>query len=147
MIKTKMTQSKNIIVLHIAPTQTIRSVQKQFNDLYSYLKLEFFRQAPVSGAGNTKNKMFTYDMKLMDIQSTQKSGEVNVAKQTLVSELENEFENKFGLYVQVFRKSGRIWLETTATDNWTLEQQNEEGKSLDEHLNIQPENPDEHDIY
>lgn len=147
MIKCEMTQSKNIFEIILDSTQTIRSVQKQFNDIYSFLKLEFFKQAPISGAGNAKNKMFTYDMKISDIQNIRKSGEINASKETKVSELENQFESDFGLYVQVFRKSGRIWLETTATDNWTLEQQNEEGKSLNEHLNIESDDPNNHDIY
>lgn len=142
-----MTRSDKISGLRIDSSQTISGVQKQFNDLYSFLRLEFFRQPPVSGAGNAKNKMITYDMKLRDIQNIVKAGEIKVSNQTLVSELENQFEKEFGLYVQVFRKSGKIWLETTATDNWTLEQQNEEGKSLNEQLNIKPDNPDDHDIY
>ena len=142
-----MTRSDKISGLRIDSSQTISGVQKQFNDLYSFLRLEFFRQPPVSGAGNAKNKMITYDMKLRDIQNIIKTGEIKVSNQTLVSELENQFEKEFGLYVQVFRKSGKIWLETTATDNWTLEQQNEEGKSLNEQLNIKPDNQDDHDIY
>jgi hypothetical protein len=31
---------------------------------------------------------------------------------------------------QVYRKSGKIWLETTVTDSWTLEEQNKQGESL-----------------
>ena len=142
-----MTTSNKILSLIIDSSQTISGVQKQFNDLYSFLRLEFFKQPPVSGAGNAKNKMITYDMKLKDIQNISKSGEIKVNSQTVVSELEKQFEKEFGLYIQIFRKSGKIWLETTATDNWTLEQQNEEGKSLNEQLNIKPENLNDHDIY
>jgi hypothetical protein len=32
--------------------------------------------------------------------------------------------------VQVFRKSGNVWLETSATDAWSLKQQNQEGMDL-----------------
>ena len=147
MIKYEMTRANNISWLTIDSSQTIHSVQKQFNDLYSFLKLEFFKQPPVSGAGNAKNKMITYDMKLKDIQKIVKAGEIKVNTHTRVTELENQFAKEFGLYVQVFRKSGKIWLETTATDNWTLEQQNGEGKSLSEQLNIKPDNAEDHDIY
>ena len=91
--------------------------------------------------------MITSDMKLKDIQSNQKPGKIIVSRQTRVSELESQFEKEFGLYVQVFRKSGRVWLETTATDNWTLEQQDEEGKSLNEHLGIKSEDLNDHDVY
>jgi hypothetical protein len=147
MIKSEMIKGKDSFELRIDSSQSICSVQKQFNDLYSYLKLEFFKQPPVSGAGNARNQMIIYDMMLKDIQNIRKSGVVAVSKQTLVSELEKQFAKDFGLYVQVFRKSGRIWLETTATDKWTLEQQNGEGESLNQQLNIEPDSPDDHDIY
>ena len=48
-----------------------------------------------------------------------------------VNELEQRFSDVYGLGVQVFRKSGNVWLETTVTDGWTLEQQNKQGESLD----------------
>jgi hypothetical protein len=51
-----------------------------------------------------------------------------------VADLEFRLEKEYGLHIQVFRKSGNIWLETTATDNWTLDRQNQEGKILEEHL-------------
>lgn len=42
-----------------------------------------------------------------------------------VSELESVFTETFGLSVQVFRKLGNVWLQTTTTDNWTLAEQNQ----------------------
>jgi hypothetical protein len=47
-----------------------------------------------------------------------------------VTELESRFNTIYGLSVQLFRKSGRAWLETTVTDGWTLEEQNNEGEAL-----------------
>lgn len=52
--------------------------------------------------------------------------------QTTVQALEKQMEESFGLHVQVFRRSGNIWLETTVTDEWTLEFQNEQGRELSE---------------
>jgi len=127
--------------------QTITGVQKQFNNHFPFLKIEFFRQAPVSGIGNAKNKMIIYDMKLSDLQNVNKGGSINLSGKMTVTDLEKYFEKEFGLFIQVFRKSGKIWLETTATDNWTLDQQNEEGKSLEEHLNAEDDNPEDHDVY
>jgi hypothetical protein len=49
-----------------------------------------------------------------------------------VSELENLFKRKYKLNIQVFRKSGNAWLETTVTDAWTLDKQNQEGIELSE---------------
>jgi hypothetical protein len=54
-----------------------------------------------------------------------------------VSELEELFQEVFGLSVQIFRKSGENWLQTTTTDFWTLNQQNNKGKDMCE--KIEPE--------
>lgn len=132
--------------LVIDSKQTIKGIQKQFNTLYSFLKIEFFSQPPLPGIGNPKNKMIVYDTKLNEIQIFNKSGTISLTSNTTAAELENCFALEFGLYVQVFRKSGKIWLETTATDNWALEQQNEEGKSLEQHLKTDHENPYDYDI-
>jgi len=47
-----------------------------------------------------------------------------------VKELEKIFEDRLGLSVLVYRKSGNLWLEPTMTDNWTLAQQNENGRQI-----------------
>ena len=39
-------------------------------------------------------------------------------------------EEEFGIHVQVLRKSGRVWLQTTATDDWTLAEQEQEAANL-----------------
>jgi len=36
-------------------------------------------------------------------------------------------EDQFGLHVQIFRKSGDLWLQTSKTDEWTIEHQNARG--------------------
>lgn len=46
-----------------------------------------------------------------------------------VMEVEKLFEEQFGLHVQVFRRSGKIWLETSKSDHLTLAEQ--ELKALD----------------
>ena len=47
-----------------------------------------------------------------------------------VTELERQFRELYGLHVLVFRKSGKVWLETTVTDGWTLAEQNNQGEAL-----------------
>lgn len=81
------------------------------------------------------------------IQSKNQFGKIPFTNSTTVGEFEDMFFSKFGLCIQVFRKSGNVWLETNSTDDWTLEQQNEEGRSLAQQLKIEKENADDHDIY
>jgi hypothetical protein len=125
----------------------ISAVQQQFNRFFPFLKIEFFNQAPVSGFGNAKNKMIVDDRKMHLINGFIHEGNIELNNNTVVSAFENKFESKCGLFIQVFRKSGNVWLETTATDNWTLKQQNDEGESLAQQLNVEHESPDDHDIY
>ncbi len=133
--------------LIIRKEDKISNIQSQFNKYFPFLKIEFFRQAPVSGLGNSKNKMIIDDLKMEQINGFNNEAKIKLNDSTVVSSLENNFETECGLFIQIFRKSGKVWLETTATDNWTLQQQNEEGKNLAKQLNVERENPDDHDIY
>ena len=52
-----------------------------------------------------------------------KEGSIQVFHELGVWQLEKQFEDGFKLHVQVFRKSGRTWLETSVSDNLTLAEQ------------------------
>jgi hypothetical protein len=117
-------------ILSIQRDQPLLELQKQFNDIFPYLKIEFFAEPHVAGQLSPKNKMVQAGSRVCDVQKVIKSGKIDADENMTVTELEQLLSDSFGLHAQVFRKSGRIWLETSATDNWTLKQQNEEGKSL-----------------
>jgi hypothetical protein len=57
---------------------------------------------------------------------------ISMSNQQTVARLEQEFLEKAGLKVKVYRKFCNVWIETTLTNDWTLEQQNQEGKLLSE---------------
>ena len=118
---------QNGMVLHISPDRTLSETQQDFNDVYRYLRLEFYRNSEPGVA----RKHINNSVKL-NAAGLKKNGEIEISDTTVVGQLENEFLEKFGLHVQVSRKSGTIWLETTMTDNWTLKQQNDHGRELSE---------------
>ena len=62
-------------------------------------------------------------MLLRDLSPNLKAGDLLIEESTVVSSLETAFEVEYGLHMQVFRKSGRTWLETSVTDNLTLKEQ------------------------
>ena len=64
------------------------------------------------------------------IKSNQHDNTITYSEEMSVSELEKQFADKLKLSAQIFRKSGRIWLETTFTDSWSLKKQNQEGMEL-----------------
>ena len=78
-----------------------------------------------------------------------KNDSIAITPRMKVIELEKIFLDDYGLAVQVFRESGRVWLETTMTDDWTLAEQNQQGEALSRHT-IKREEPfpanDYHDL-
>ena len=71
-----------------------------------------------------------YVIFVFGITSTQTGNVITFSENMLVSELENQFAEKLKLSAQIFRKSGKTWLETTFTDSWSLKKQNQEGIEL-----------------
>ena len=134
--------------LTINDHQTIEGIQDKFCNVFHYLKIEFFKEKHQEGIGSEKKKMYDdKSLKLIDIQGVNQHGKIAMYGKETVQDLEAAFEQKYGLYIQVFRKSGNVWLETSTTDRWTLDQQNEEGRSLQEELKAEKENPADHDIW
>ena len=116
--------------LTIEGTKSLQEVQQDFNAAYPFLKLEFFK--PLFGKNNqpSAQNILTHSMSVKDARKIQHDGYVEIQDLMQVAELERVFKELYGLNVQVFRKSGNIWLETTMTDSWTLKQQNDHGREI-----------------
>jgi hypothetical protein len=131
--------------IEINSSKSIENIQRSFNSAYPYLKLEFFTQAHEKGQATAGKYMVNPKKLIGDYSKENITSSLNVTDSMTVFELEKLFESNFGLHVQVFRKSGRIWLETTATDDWTLQSQNEQGKELSEGSVEKNDLPDYHE--
>jgi hypothetical protein len=114
--------------IQIRKSKVIGEVQKDFTNAYPYLKLEFYRNMTRRPGSTIRQNLIKSD--LLNAAGNQKEGDLEITDSMTVGQLEKAFYDKFGMMVQVSRKSGSIWLETTMTDNWTLKQQNEHGREL-----------------
>jgi hypothetical protein len=108
----------------------IYAIQETFNQQFPYLKLEFFSKPHKVGGGSSKKLITVPSKTLGECRTIHDTGTLTITPQMTVADLEQGFSNVYGLSVQVFRKSGKVWLETTVTDKWTLEEQNRQGESL-----------------
>ena len=113
--------------LTITEERTIREIQNDFNNIYPFLKLEFFHTIKNS---IQPYRMLNNSLKIGEVVYNLQEGAIHLSDEMPVSELESIFTDRFGLLVQVFRKSGNLWLETTMTDKWTLKNQNEHGREI-----------------
>ena len=113
--------NKNKII--VRGDNKLEDISKYFQHEYPYLKLEFFSKTHENHEGNVMADRLDGDMVVSECGGT--AGDIEIHDEMKVSELEEEVKNKLSLNVQVFRKSGKIWLETTTTDDWTLRFQND----------------------
>ena len=119
-----------ILRLTVNDDVQISSMQSAFHSQFPYLKIEFFRTPHKIGEGSAKNLLYDENRYIRDCRLKHTNGTLEYTANVTVSEFEERFQRDHGLSVQVFRKSGNVWIETSATDNWTLKQQNQEGYEL-----------------
>ncbi len=112
------------MTLDITSERSMGSLQTEFSEAFPGLKLAFFSKPHREFKGSAaKFLLQDREVPLSQLSSKLQAGELELGPETVVMDLEQEFEKKFGLHVQVFRKSGNIWLETSVTDNLTLAEQ------------------------
>ena len=108
--------------------KSIEAIQGEFRQHFPFLKLVFYKVAhEAAGASQPKDEIDS-QLSIGEVRTKDAEGNISINGHKKVSTLETEFREHYGLYVQVFRKSRKIWLQTTATDSWTLSEQNDRGK-------------------
>lgn len=117
--------------IEIRNDRSLSEIIREFHAAYSFLKIEFFSKGHRKGSTSSPAQMFAdHGVTIGDIRDGGKEGVLEILPAHTVWEVENAFEKEFGLHVQVYRKSGRLWMETSATDGWTLAKQNAEGEEM-----------------
>ena len=114
--------------MKITDDKTLKGIQQEFKAKYPYLKLEFYEGQHESGKPSHINKQLEPSNIIGKIRKVHTEGDLNIQGNMKVSTLEDRFWNEYGLNVQVFRRSGNLWLQTTTTDHWTLSEQNGKGE-------------------
>jgi hypothetical protein len=117
------------MTLHISQESQIRNIQNEFNKVYPFLKIEFFKNSSKKKPLQKSEKINAGEKVKLVVQLNG-SNKINIGKQRTVAQLQEDFKELFGLNSLVYRKSGNLWIETSLTDDWTLEQQNSEGEFI-----------------
>ena len=112
----------------IKDSKLISAIQKEFNDKFPFLKIEFYEKKHAIGEGSEKTEKIDPGKIIAEVRSKHNTGDLSINGHLKVKSLEKHFADDYGLSVQVFRKSGDLWLQTTSTDEWTLSDQNEHGQ-------------------
>jgi hypothetical protein len=117
----------------ISDDKTLRDIQKEFNTFFPYLKIEFYKGKHEEGEGSPVKDRLNPNRKLGAVRKIHSQEDLAIKDDMSVSQFEQMFLDKYDLNVQVFRKSGNLWIQTTATDHWTLAEQNRKGGASELH--------------
>jgi hypothetical protein len=115
--------------LYIEKESQVEGIKKVFSAFYPFLKIEFFKKPLRPNGSSAKNEIISPKMALVQLAKVPGRKGIDISQHRTVKELENDFES-LGLFAEVFRKSGRVWVETSLTNDWTLQQQNFEGEEI-----------------
>lgn len=113
--------------MYIKKEKTINQLKEEFNAQFGNLKIEFFFNKHDAYQGNEEKEKIADNLHLSSLVKDIKEGQLSIYNYMTVTELEGALEQNFGLHIQVYRKSGDTWLQTTSTDEWSLEKHNEVG--------------------
>ena len=108
----------------------IRTVREHFCEWYPYLRINFFRNKNNGQTITSQSIVFSDTTKLNEINPGFSGGVIEIFDEMSILEFENEFFRRYGMSVQLSRKSGNLWLDTVKTNQWTLKEQDEHGKAI-----------------
>lgn len=113
--------------LHPFDYTAIKEVKKQFSNSFPYLKLEFIpisdRQGGIGFKEETSEENF-----LKESQGMHRELILTIDPAETVAAFKQNFKLKYGIPVQVFRKSGNGWVEIIQTDYLSIAILNDMGK-------------------
>jgi hypothetical protein len=116
------------MLLKIFDRIKIDELQDKFNECFPYLRIEFYSRPHKWQEATHKDYLIQQGTLLEDIRKTHDSGLMNIKSWDKTGNVEQEFQKMFGLNVQILRLNKNQWIQTSDSDNLTLQEQSELSK-------------------
>jgi hypothetical protein len=116
------------MIIEINPNKMLKEINSAFTKVYPFLKLEFFSKSHKWQESSSSKDLLQQDQTVSEVtHSFLCSGFIEIHYWQKTGIIEMKFLQQFNLSVQVYRKNGDSWIQTSGTDELTLEEQNEAG--------------------
>ena len=132
--------------MKITKATTVQHIFNEFADKFPYLKLEFYTSSHADGEGSRKEDQVSHSTLIGSLNPSLHDTELVFNGEQVVTDFEQMMKDRFRLNVQVFRKSADLWLQTTATDQWTLSKQNGKGQRSTQEYETEPFDINDFDV-
>lgn len=119
--------------LSITGQKKVKTVMKEFNEKFPYLSIKFY---PIEMKKNIQEgKPITQvdaDKSIAEVRTKKSSGDISINGRKLVGNIENEFEDQFGLLAQVCITSqdGKTYYTGKEYDSLSLSSLNKKMEEL-----------------
>lgn len=110
--------------IQINDHRKIFAIQEEFSKLFTNLKIEF-QGKPNKTGSPASAKIYKSNNTLGDCRIKHTSGELTITPNMTAADLKQILSDKFGLSIELYRKSGSEWVETTDNNKLSLQEQNE----------------------
>ena len=111
----------------VEDNMSIQQIQTSFQKMFPGLKIEFYKSGHKAHEASKAEDQIKENKTIGEIRSVKGTQVVIIDPTMSVAKLENQFKDQLGLNIQIFRRSNNLWLQTSATDDWTLQEQNRKG--------------------
>ncbi|HEY0608745.1 MAG TPA: hypothetical protein VGD35_03790 [Chitinophaga sp.] len=110
--------------IYISDNAIIASIQRAFQAVYPYLKLEFYSQGQDASEASAAVRKVSPDTPIDDIRDAGTCGWLDISHKRTAAELVSDLRDMMGLNAQVTPRRGDLWLKTACTIKWSLAQLN-----------------------
>lgn len=116
------------MIITIEPQKKLTEISNAFSKVYPFLKLEFFSRPHDWLESSDWTQIINKNMTVAEANNNQNNSgyiEIHYWQKTGIVEL--KFLKQFNLSVQIYRKLNDHWIQTSGSDDLSLEEQNESG--------------------
>lgn len=116
------------MLLEINDLKTIGAMQMEFAAHFPFLKIVFFTK-PHEIMESSRGRRIPGEKLVGDVRNRHNSGIIEINPVQTAWHIEKQFRNRYGLNVQVYRKTLKGWKGTAGSDLVTLKEHNELGRA------------------
>jgi hypothetical protein len=108
---------------------TLKEIKTIFSNYYPYLRLQFYSKTHLLYESSNDQDILPDEKRLKEFKEIHIDAVIDIQPTEKVTDLEFEFQRRFGLPVQVLRMEQGKWAQTTGMDSFTLKDVNQFSKN------------------
>lgn len=122
------------MIVEVNDNKTVGEIRDAFVSAFPFLRIEFFRQPHEWGKPSPLGRRMERDVRFGSLRTLPGNIAIEIHSWHTTGAIEQAFGKIFGVHIQVFRREAMDWVQTAATDDRTLEEQNQAGRNMTQEL-------------